>query len=243
MVRHRPPIRRRKPMAHRQAVKPPTDSRNSASDGGGVWQLRRPPLRRGISSSAATQRATAPRMTFRRGTRRRRGTARRPAGQHLADASMEAEEAGCVARCNNRSVEPLSLVGRAVFDVGRDVLQRRRRVRVRTHDAVFDGSNELCLMVNVVNLGQRPITLTHVWFDVMPPLHVLNEARPLPKMLQPDEPWETWVRLSDFGSRLMSLDERQLRRSARVRISTGQTIKARPNRDVPARGTVPGAEQ
>lgn len=101
---------------------------------------------------------------------------------------------------------------------------------MRTHDAVFDGSNELFLMVNVVNLGQRPITLTHVWFDVMPPLHVLNEARPLPKMLQPDEPWETWVRLSDFGSRLMSLDERQLRRSARVRISTGHTIKARPTR-------------
>jgi hypothetical protein len=137
-------------------------------------------------------------------------------------------------------VEPLSLVGRAIFDLGRDLSQRRRRVRVRTHDAVFEGSNELCLMINVVNLGQRPITLTHVWLELTPSIHVLNPARPLPKTLHPDEPWETWLPVSALGSQLMTVEPGQLLRSARVRLSTGRTIKARPTRDIPAVGAMPG---
>jgi hypothetical protein len=145
-------------------------------------------------------------------------------------------------RCENRLVEPFSLVGRALFDLGRDLSQRRRRVRVRTHEAAFGGSNELCIMINVVNLGQRPIVVTHVWLGGATPLHINNPRRPLPRRLEPDEPWETWSPLSQFGSLLRTLDADQLLRCARVRLSTGRVIKARPNRDVPAVGAVPGAE-
>jgi hypothetical protein len=140
-------------------------------------------------------------------------------------------------------MDPVSLVGRALFDLVRDVSQRRRRVRVRTHVAVFEGAGDLCLMVNVVNVGQRPITLTHVWFDVTPPLHLVNPRRPLPKALDPDEPWETWVPLAEFGERLHQVDEHGLLRCARVQLSTDAKIKSRPRRDVPALGAVPGEVQ
>lgn len=135
------------------------------------------------------------------------------------------------------------MIGRMLFDVGRDFSQRRRRVRVRTHEAAFDGSNELCIMINVVNLGQRPITITHVWLDAERQLHLKNPRRPLPRRLDPDEPWETWSPLSEFGPLLLGiLGPDQLLRSARVRLSTGRVIKARPTRDVPLAGAVPGAE-
>jgi hypothetical protein len=141
-------------------------------------------------------------------------------------------------------VEPFALAARAVFDLGREVSQRRRRVRVRTHEAVFHGASEVCVMVNVVNLGQRPITVTHVWLGGATPMYVDNQHRPLPRRLEPDEPWETWSALSEFGSLLRTLDDAdELLRSARVRLSTGRVIKARPDRNVPAVGAVPGAER
>ncbi len=139
-------------------------------------------------------------------------------------------------------MEPLSLVGRALFDLSRDLSQRRRRVRVRTHEAVFEGSTELCIMINVVNLGQSPITITHVWLGGELELHLRNPRRPLPKRLEPDEPWETWSPLSEFGSLLRMPDAEQVLRSARVRLSTGRVVKAKPSRDVPVTGVVPGAE-
>jgi hypothetical protein len=137
-------------------------------------------------------------------------------------------------------MEPFSLLARAGFDLVRDGVQRARRVRVRTHGAVFAGSNDLCVFVNVVNVGQRPITLTHVWFATEPPVHVVNEERRLPRALGPDEPWETWVPLRAFAAQLEALSEERLLRSARVRLSTGRVLKARPNRDVPPIGAVPG---
>jgi hypothetical protein len=98
-------------------------------------------------------------------------------------------------------------------------------------------------MINVVNLGHRPIIVTHVWLAATTPVHVLNRSRPLPKTLEPDEPWETWSPLSDFGSLLNALSVDQLLRAARVRLSTGRIIKSRPNRNLPAVGAVPGAER
>ena len=97
-------------------------------------------------------------------------------------------------------------------------------------------------MINVVNLGERPITITHVWLDGATQLHLNNRRRPLPKRLEPDEPWETWSPLSEFGPLLQTVHGAQLLRAARVRLSTGRVIKAKPSRDVPAAGAVPGAE-
>ena len=136
-------------------------------------------------------------------------------------------------------VEPLSLA-KSVLDVGRSIAQGRRRIRVRSHYAVFVGSPVVSLFVNVVNLGQRPITITHVWFDIDREVHVDNPERPLPKRLEPDDPWETWVPLSVFGAPMQDPERDRLLRAARVRLSTGRVVKARPNRKVPERGAVPG---
>lgn len=95
------------------------------------------------------------------------------------------------------------------------------------------------LMINVVNLGPRPIFVTHVWLALAPDRHVGNRERPLPKMLNPDEPWETWVVLATLDSEV-TIRPAELLRSARVRLSTGRTVKARPNRNVPGFGAVPG---
>jgi hypothetical protein len=137
-------------------------------------------------------------------------------------------------------MEPFSLAARAVFDVARDVSQRRRRVRVRTHEAMFRGSYELCMMINVVNLGQRPVTITHVWLAVAPPVYVENSQRSLPRRLEPDEPWETWVPMSMLGASLKTMSRTELLRAARVRLSTGHVVKARPARGMPHVGAVPG---
>jgi hypothetical protein len=136
-------------------------------------------------------------------------------------------------------VEPISLA-KSVLDMGRTITQGLRRVRVRTHYAHFVGSPVLSLFVNVVNLGQRPITITHVWFDGHPRVHVENPKRPLPKRLDPDDPWETWVPVSVLSGRFEERDRDRLLRSARVRLSTGRVVKARPNPKVPERGAVPG---
>jgi hypothetical protein len=141
--------------------------------------------------------------------------------------------------CHNRDVEPVSLVARALVDLGRAWSQRRRHVRVRTHYAFPEGSIEPLLMNNVVKLGTRPIAVTHVWLALEPERHVANPHRPLPRMLDPDEPWETWVVLSALDSQV-SLAPSALLRSARVRLSTGRTVKARANRNVPGFGAVPG---
>lgn len=58
-------------------------------------------------------------------------------------------------------------------------------------------------------------------------------------MLDPDEPWETWVSLSTLGSGAV-VEPAALLRSARVRLSTGRVVKARANRKVPGLGAVPG---
>jgi hypothetical protein len=137
-------------------------------------------------------------------------------------------------------MEPFSLLAQAGLDLVRDGVQRARRVRVRTHGAVFAGSTDVCVFVNIVNVGQRPVTVTHVWFATEPHVHVVNEARPLPRALGPDEPWETWVPLREFAAQSERLSEERLLRSARVRLSTGRVLKARPNREVPPLGAVPG---
>ena len=71
-------------------------------------------------------------------------------------------------------------------------------------------------MVNVVNLGQRPITITHVWFAFDPPVHVINPNRPLPKTLEPDEPWETWSSLSRVDREFARADMVPMHRAPRV---------------------------
>src|SRR5437588_3430988 len=83
-----------------------------------------------------------------------------------------------------------------VLDRLRGWQQGRRKVRVLVHAAFFQGSRVPYYFVNVTNLSRdRDVEVTHVWFDVDPPLPLTLSARPLPVRLRSDESWETWVEL------------------------------------------------
>ena len=104
------------------------------------------------------------------------------------------------------------------------------------HGASFVGNPVPFLFVNVTNLSRdRDIEVTHVWFAVDPPVHVLlSHERPLPVRLRPDESWEAWIEAAKLGSAPHPAT------LARVRLSAGSVIKSRLNRSVPDVGFVPG---
>jgi hypothetical protein len=95
--------------------------------------------------------------------------------------------------------------------------------------------------VTVTNVGSRPITITHVWFATDPRRDVINPLRSLPtKALQPSETWQTWIKMAAFDPEVANLGDEDLARLGCVRLSNGQVISARLDRDVPPVGQVPG---
>jgi hypothetical protein len=123
--------------------------------------------------------------------------------------------------------------------------QKRRRVKVLVHQAVFFGrdpatgrtiGSEPHYFVKVTNLSEtREIEITHIWIDGNPQVHLMNPARPLPARLRPDETWEDWVRVADVTH------VSKVERAFRIRLSNKQVIKSRPNKDVPPVGYLAGA--
>jgi hypothetical protein len=114
---------------------------------------------------------------------------------------------------------------------------KRRDVRVLVHTAMHLDTLQLCFFVNVTNLSPaRDVEITHVWLHDTARIPVFNAERPLPKRLKPDESWETWLPWVRIPTDL--LPEAMV--SFRVRLSTGATIKSKPNLDVPNIGDIPG---
>jgi len=121
-----------------------------------------------------------------------------------------------------------------------DLLRLCRVVDVKCHMANFIGRNRSCYFITVTNRSPvRDVEITHVWFDSAPQVPVINPERPLPKRLRPDEPWATWIEAETLpqglGDRVFTL--------ARVRLSTGRTMKSRLNRRVPPVGEIPGTNR
>jgi hypothetical protein len=114
--------------------------------------------------------------------------------------------------------------------------QRRRRIRVLVHRAIFLPRSPEHFFVKVINLSpSREIEITHIWFETQPPFHVLNPERPLPARLRLDETFETWVPVAA----LPQTDK--IEHLARVHLSSGRTVKSRLNKRVPLVGNVAGA--
>lgn len=121
--------------------------------------------------------------------------------------------------------------------------QRRRRVALLVHEAVFLSrdpatgkivGSEPHYFVKVTNLSDaRDIEITHVWFDGKPEVHLMNPER-LPARLRPDETWEDWVP----ATQVAHLSD--MERAARVRLSSTKVVRSRPNKDVPPVGFVAG---
>lgn len=112
-------------------------------------------------------------------------------------------------------------------------------VRVRCHVASFEGSSELYVFINVVNLSlSRDVEITHIWFECPDEISVLNSQRPLPKRLRPEESWETWIGLDSFEGKFSEY----VFSLARVRVSNGKVYRSKRNTKVPKKGNVPGGK-
>src|SRR5262249_15352682 len=86
------------------------------------------------------------------------------------------------------------------------------------------------IFVKVVNRSRGDVEITHIWFATTPEVHLLN--KPLPARLRPDETYETWIPADELPQGT------DLERLARVRLSTGRTIKSVHHKDVPPYGFV-----
>jgi hypothetical protein len=112
------------------------------------------------------------------------------------------------------------------------------RVSFKTHRAVLEGVGE-CYFFTVTNRSRsRDIVLTHVWVQSRPEVHIIQPARPLPRRLSPEEPWETWVPVSALPA-----DAREDAYTlGRVKLSSGKVLTSIRDLHVPAVGFVPGGE-
>lgn len=113
-----------------------------------------------------------------------------------------------------------------------------RSIRIRVHRAYFlNKPEEHCFFINVVNSSPTTdIEITHVWYEGSTRVDILEPRRPLPRRLQPNESWETWIRSTEVPS------DPDPFTNFRVRISTGKVFNSEQNRDVPPRGFVPGGK-
>jgi serine/threonine protein kinase len=113
-------------------------------------------------------------------------------------------------------------------------------VRLAVHIAAFFASTRVALFINATNLSptlEREVT--HIWVEAEPRIHVMNDKRPLPKRLKPQETWETWIALQELPPQLLLED--RLHTHVRARLSTGEIISADINESVPEEGFIPGA--
>ena len=111
-----------------------------------------------------------------------------------------------------------------------------RSVRVTAHLGRFPDRDLDCCFVTVRNLSlQRKAVVTDVWFQAEARIHVLNDERPLPKVIAPEELWETWIPLAALPEPLRAHPESL----ARVKLSDGKVVAARLNTDVSPAGHVP----
>jgi hypothetical protein len=79
------------------------------------------------------------------------------------------------------------------------------------------------------------VVITHVWVDGDPQVPVLLPQRPPPARLRPDEQWEAPIPAEE----VKHIPEPEWQ--VRVRLSSGNTLKSRLNRDVPPKGFMAGA--
>ena len=119
--------------------------------------------------------------------------------------------------------------------------QRRRKVRVLVHRAVFlsGGGHQSSplehFFIKVTNLSpKREVEVTHIWFATEPPVNLINFSRPLPARLRLDETFETWILAGALHP------DEAAERLVRVQLSNGKIVKSRLNKNVPPVGHVAG---
>ena len=132
--------------------------------------------------------------------------------------------------------------GSTAYQAGRDIIIGRpqagtmRSVRVRVHRAFFFNDTVQHYFINVVNTSDTSeVEVTHVWYEGSRRVDIIQPQRPLPRLLRPNQSWETWVRVMDIP------DDPDPFRNFRVRLSTDEVFESEERRDVEGMGFVPGA--
>jgi hypothetical protein len=117
------------------------------------------------------------------------------------------------------------------------LLSLLRSVRVTAHVGRLIAPEINCCFVTVTNRSPfRKAVITEVWFDVGRRIPVINNERPLPKVLPIEEVWETWMPLNALPEHVRAHPET----SARVKLSDGTVLIASVNTNVAPAGHVPG---
>ena len=116
-------------------------------------------------------------------------------------------------------------------------LSLARVVKVHCHIGHLVHQNADCYFVRVTNSSPfRKAVLTEVWFDAGIRIPVINGERPLPKVLPPEEMWETWIPVSALPAHVRA----QAPTLARAKLSDGTIITSVPTPDVSPAGFVAG---
>ncbi|MFJ2754681.1 hypothetical protein ACIO3S_03740 [Nocardioides sp. NPDC087217] len=100
-------------------------------------------------------------------------------------------------------------------------------------DGATAGAN---LHVKIVNRSTRDVEVTHVWLATDPVRELDLSRFALPVRIRPDETHEVWFPIGKLPA------DAPLERLATVRLSTGKTIRSRPNDTVPPFGSVARAQ-
>jgi hypothetical protein len=110
-------------------------------------------------------------------------------------------------------------------------------VKVHCHIGHLNHQNVDCFFVRVVNRSPfRKAVVTEVWFDAGTRIPVINGERPMPKVLPPEEVWETWIPVAAIPQQFHA----QAPTLARAKLSDGTVIASIPTPDVSPAGFVAG---
>jgi hypothetical protein len=117
-------------------------------------------------------------------------------------------------------------------------------VPTSNHLGDLSGLNSSELALREIRFLSRFIGVTKWFFSsdlyINPMLmcitQVAQKYRPLPKRLEPQETWETWIRVAVVPN----LESDEVWNLARARLSTGEIVRSHYNDGVPTPGTVPG---
>ncbi len=118
------------------------------------------------------------------------------------------------------------------------IVKTTRHVVVTSHAGILESSGLPCQFVKITNLSiSRKAVLTEVWFQLNAnKVFVVNLERPMPKELQPEEQWETWIALAEIQIGFHNAAAKL----ARVKLSDGTVHESKPTENVSERGFVAG---
>lgn len=114
-----------------------------------------------------------------------------------------------------------------------------KKCKVLVHEAYFIGGYKPHYFIKVINISKEDVEITHLWIETIPRIHVMNNKRPLPFRLKPNETWETWIEKANIPA----IRQNNIYKMVRVMLSTGQVYSSKHNANVPIKGYVAGSKE